>query len=49
MQNEVSTSATKVKGIPDKSSIIIPRLVCRDPGGEIDFCVEVFEAKVRNS
>ncbi len=48
MQNDVSTSATKVKGIPDNSSIIIPRLVCRDPGSEIDFCVEVFEAKVLN-
>ena len=30
MQNEVSTAATKVKGIPDNSSIVIPRLVCRD-------------------
>ena len=48
MQNEVGTGATKVKGIPDNSSIIIPRLVCREPGKEIDFCVEVFEAKVLN-
>ena len=48
MQNEVGAGATKVKGIPDNSSIIIPRLVCREPGKEIDFCVEVFEAKVLN-
>ena len=48
MQNEASTAASKVKGIPDNSSIIIPRLVCRDPGGEIDFCEAVFEAKVLN-
>ena len=48
MQNEASTAASKVKGIPDNSSIIIPRLVCRDPAGEIDFCEAVFEAKVLN-
>jgi len=48
MQNEVSSASTKVKGIPDNSSIIIPRLICKDPGAEIDFCVAVFEAKVLN-
>lgn len=32
------------KGIPDNSSVVIPRLVCRDPAGAIQFCVEVFDA-----
>jgi len=48
MQNEVSSASTKVKGIPDNSSIIMPRLICKDAGVEIDFCAEVFEAKVLN-
>src|SRR5256885_979527 len=30
MQNEASTAASKVKGIPDNSSIIIPRLAGND-------------------
>ncbi len=30
--------------LPNNSSIIIPRLVCRDPASEIDFCVRAFEA-----
>lgn len=30
--------------LPPNTSIIIPRLVCRDPASEIDFCVETFEA-----
>lgn len=32
------------RGLPENSSIIIPRLFCRDPAGEIDFCVDVFDA-----
>lgn len=32
------------KGIPENSSVVIPRLVCRDPAGAIEFCVEVFDA-----
>jgi PhnB protein len=48
MQSEPSSASTRVKGIPDNSSIIMPRLVCRDPSGEIDFCVDVFEAVVLN-
>ena len=36
--------ANKVKGIPDNSSRIIPRLVCRDGSAEIDFCVATFGA-----
>ena len=34
----------KVKGIPDNSSVVIPRLVCPDPAAAIDFCVRTFGA-----
>ena len=30
--------------LPENTSIVIPRLVCRDPAAEIDFCVRAFEA-----
>jgi PhnB protein len=30
--------------LPENTSIVIPRLVCRDPALEIDFCVRAFEA-----
>jgi PhnB protein len=36
--------ANKVKGIPDNSSRVIPRLVCRDGAAEIDFCAKTFDA-----
>jgi PhnB protein len=36
--------ATKVKGIPDGASVVIPRLVCRDPAAAIEFCVSTFGA-----
>lgn len=36
--------ANKVKGIPDNSSRVIPRLVCRAGAAEIDFCVKTFDA-----
>lgn len=36
--------ANKVKGIPDNSSRIIPRLICKDGEAEIDFCLATFEA-----
>ena len=36
--------ASKVKGIPDNSSVVIPRLVCRAVAAAIGFCVDVFEA-----
>ena len=39
--------ASKVKGIPDGASIIIPRLVCRDPASAIDFCARTFGAVER--
>lgn len=32
------------KGIPENSSVVIPRLVCRDAAGAIEFCVNVFQA-----
>lgn len=40
--------AGTVKGIPDNSSVLIPRLVCRDPVSEIDFCVRTFSAVALN-
>ncbi len=36
--------ATNAGELPKNTSIIIPRLVCRDPASEIDFCVRAFEA-----
>lgn len=36
--------ANKIKGIPDNSSRVIPRLVCKDGAAEIDFCVATFGA-----
>lgn len=35
---------TNAGKLPTNTSIIIPRLVCRDPASEIDFCVRAFEA-----
>ena len=34
--------------LPENTSIIIPRLVCRDPASEREFCVRAFEAAVLN-
>lgn len=36
--------ALEAKGIPDDSSVVIPRLVCRDPASEKDFCIRTFGA-----
>src|SRR5258708_14086059 len=33
-----------VKGIPDGSSAVMPRLFCRDVAGEIEFCRSTFSA-----
>ena len=30
--------------LPQNTSIIIPRLVCRDPASEVEFCVRAFDA-----
>ena len=35
---------SKVKPIPDSSSVVIPMLVCRDVSAEIDFCKTTFGA-----
>jgi PhnB protein len=40
--------ANKVRGIPENSSRIIPRLVCRNAAAEIDFCLATFEAVEHN-
>src|SRR5262249_403532 len=40
--------ASNVGKLPENTSLIIPRLVCRDPAAEIDFCVRTFEAAVLN-
>lgn len=34
----------RLKGIPDDSSVVIPRLVCRDPAAAIEFCGRTFDA-----
>ena len=39
--------AGKVKGIPDGASVVIPRLVCRDPAAQIHFCATTFGAVER--
>jgi len=36
--------ASKVNGVPDNSSRIIPRLVCKDGSAEVDFCIATFDA-----
>ena len=35
---------TASSNLPQNTSIIIPRLVCREPAAEVDFCVRAFEA-----
>jgi PhnB protein len=35
---------TKTWSLPENTSIIIPRLVCRAPAAEVDFCIRVFDA-----
>jgi len=39
--------ASNVKRVPDGSSVVIPRLVCRNPAAEIDFCKSTFRAEER--
>jgi len=36
------------KGVPENSAVVIPRLFCRDPAAEIDFCVSTFAAVAIN-
>jgi len=40
--------ANRVKGIPDNSSVLIPRLVCRDPAAAVDFMMRTFNAASLN-
>jgi PhnB protein len=35
----------RLKGIPEGASAVIPRLFCRDPVAEIEFCTAVFGAE----
>jgi PhnB protein len=39
---------SRVKGIPNGTSVLIPRLFCRDPAAEIEFCVTTFGAVALN-
>lgn len=39
--------ASKVKGIPEGASVVIPRSVCRDPAAMIEFCASTFGAGER--
>ena len=41
--------AADVKAVPEGASVVIPRLVCRDPAAAIDFCVRTFGAIERGS
>jgi len=34
----------RTRGVPENSSVVIPRLFCRDPESAIEFCVETFAA-----
>lgn len=33
----------KVKGVPENSSVVIPRLFCRDVASQVEFCMGVFD------
>jgi PhnB protein len=39
--------ANQTKGIPEGASVVIPRLVCRDPAAELNFCAGTFGAVER--
>lgn len=39
---------SSAKGIPEGVPVVIPRLVCRDPAAEIDFCAAAFGAVAVN-
>jgi PhnB protein len=40
--------ANRSGSLPANTSVVIPRLICRDPASEIDFCVQAFEAAELN-
>jgi len=35
---------SRVKGVPEGASVVIPRLFCRDPAAQIEFCLTTFGA-----
>ena len=39
---------SEVKGVPDGVSVVIPRLFCREPDAEIEFCTKVLGAVALN-
>src|SRR5438067_2139529 len=42
---ERGTMSEQRKGIPEGASAVIPRLFCRDPAAEIEFCKAAFGAE----
>ena len=36
------------KAVPENSSVVIPRLICRDPAAALAFCVKTFDAVTLN-
>jgi PhnB protein len=44
--NRITMNAL-AKGVPEGASVVIPRLFCRDPMAEIEFCTTVFDAAER--
>src|SRR5437764_4887345 len=34
--------------LPENTSLVIPRLICRDAAAEMDFCLRTFEAEELN-
>jgi PhnB protein len=41
--------AASVKPVPETSSVVIPRLFCRDVPAEMEFCQAAYDAKVLGS
>jgi PhnB protein len=39
--------SANAKPIPEGASVVIPRLICRDPGAEIEFIKQTFQAEER--
>ena len=35
-------------GVPENSSVVMPRLVCQDPAAEVEFCQRTFDAVALN-
>jgi PhnB protein len=40
--------ANSPKRLPENTSIVMPRLVCRNAGAEMDFCIRTFDAEDLN-